>query len=447
METPIYDFVRQYNESKTGRLHMPGHKGTGPLGCEALDITEIQGADELYLAEGIIARSEANAAALFGSGATFYSTEGSSHCIRAMLALAVQGVEKPLILAARNAHRAFLTACALLDCEVEWLYPAPGQGSLCSCPIAPEDVSRALSRMPRKPAAFYCTSPDYLGHTADIAGLARVCRDAGVLLLVDNAHGAYRHFLPQPCHPLDEGADLCCDSAHKTLPVLTGGAYLHISAALAPTLAPRAKTALALFGSTSPSYLTLQSLDLCNAALAGAYPARLAAAAERLDAFKQHLRTANPALHVEDGEPLKLVLAPGALGLQGTALADILRQNGFEPEYADRDFLVCMVSPETPANQLERLENLLCTLPAAGPALPKADTAPGPLPRAMSIRQAMLAATETIPIEQAEGRICAAPSISCPPAIALAVSGEVLTKEALALFAACDADTVDVVKE
>lgn len=446
METPIYDFVQNYNNSRTARLHMPGHKGIGPLGCEALDITEIKGADELYLADGIIAQSEANAAALFGSGATFYSTEGSSHCIRAMLALAVQGVEKPLILAGRNAHRAFLTACALLDCEVEWLYPAPGQGSLCSCPITPQDVSRALARLPRKPAAFYCTSPDYLGHTADIAALAQVCHDAGILLLVDNAHGAYLHFLPNPCHPLDEGADLCCDSAHKTLPVLTGGAYLHISKANAPALAPRAKTALALFGSTSPSYLILQSLDLCNAALAGAHPARLAAAAERLDALKAHLRAANPALQVEDGEPLKLVLAPGELGLQGAELADILRQNGFEPEYADADFLVCMVSPETPAEQLERLEALLCALPAVGSARRSTVAAPGPLPRAMRIRQAMLAPAETIPIACAEGRICAAPSISCPPAIALAVSGEVLTKEALALFAACGTDTVDVVK-
>ncbi len=95
MTTPIVDFfVRQYARSGTSRLHMPGHKGQPFLGCEAWDITEIKGADELYEAEGIIARSEANATALFGTARTYYSTEGSSQCIRAMLALALRGLPK-----------------------------------------------------------------------------------------------------------------------------------------------------------------------------------------------------------------------------------------------------------------------------------------------------------------------------------------------------------------
>lgn len=85
MTTPIVDFVRQYAQSGTARLHMPGHKGQSLLGCEPWDITEIRGADELYEAEGIIAQSEANATRLFGTAHTYYSTEGSSQCIRAML--------------------------------------------------------------------------------------------------------------------------------------------------------------------------------------------------------------------------------------------------------------------------------------------------------------------------------------------------------------------------
>ena len=89
MNTPIHDFVKAYAASAPARFHMPGHKGSGPLGCEELDITEIPGADSLYEASGIIAESERNASALFGCP-TFYSTEGSSHCIRAMLLLAMQ---------------------------------------------------------------------------------------------------------------------------------------------------------------------------------------------------------------------------------------------------------------------------------------------------------------------------------------------------------------------
>ena len=124
MNTPICDFVRRYAQSGTVRLHMPGHKGSGPLGCEALDITEIAGADSLYEADGIIAESEANAAALFGAARTLYSAEGSSQCIRAMLCLAAQNAPRgarPLILAARNVHKAFVLGAALLGAAAELL--------------------------------------------------------------------------------------------------------------------------------------------------------------------------------------------------------------------------------------------------------------------------------------------------------------------------------------
>ena len=231
MDTPICDFVRNYAEGNGLRLHMPGHKGHPFLGIEHLDITEIDGADSLYEADGIIRQSEENAGALFGCP-TFYSTEGSSQCIRAMLYLAVLHASKqgrsPLVLAARNVHKAFLSAAALLDLDVEWLY-ADQTASYLSCHVTPDDVDQTLCAMVEKPAAVYLTSPDYLGNVADIEGIAAVCRRHGTLLLVDNAHGAYLRFLSTSQHPMDLGADLCCDSAHKTLPVLTGGAYLHIA--------------------------------------------------------------------------------------------------------------------------------------------------------------------------------------------------------------------------
>ena len=127
MDTPICDFIKEYEAKGTSRLHMPGHKGVPFLGCENRDITEICGADELYEAEGIIAASEKNANALFGFGRTIYGTEGSSQCIRTMLFLALQErksrTERPVILAARNAHKAFLYSCALLAVDAEWLLP------------------------------------------------------------------------------------------------------------------------------------------------------------------------------------------------------------------------------------------------------------------------------------------------------------------------------------
>ena len=222
METPIADFVRRYADSGTVRAHVPGHKGKSLLGCEALDITEIRGADSLYEADGIIRRSESCAGELFGSGRTVYSTEGSSQCIRAMLYLAlICGNGSRTIVAARNVHRAFLYAAALLDFEIVWLWPEQST-SLCSCPVSPDALERTLAELPAPPAAVYLTSPDYLGGMADISALAEVCRKHSTLLAVDNAHGAYLRFLEPSRHPLDLGAALCCDSAHKTLPVLAG---------------------------------------------------------------------------------------------------------------------------------------------------------------------------------------------------------------------------------
>ena len=442
MTTPIADFVRNYAASGTSRLHMPGHKGIGPLGCEHLDITEVHGADALYEAEGIISQSEANAAVLFGSGRTVFSTEGSSQCIRAMLYLALtnrpKGV-KPVVVAARNVHKAFVYAAALLDLEVVWLAPEGDARSLCSCSITAETLERTLSGMDAPPCAVYVTSPDYLGGRADIAALAQVCHAHGTVLAVDNAHGAYLHFLPEPTHPLDLGADICCDSAHKTLNVLTGGAYLHISKNAPRGFAKNAKSAMALFGSTSPSYLIMASLDLCNRYLAENFSTQLTGCVEKLDALRRKLT--QHGWQVEDTDPLRVTVNAPA-GVTGLALADRLRGHGVECEYADPEFLVFMATPSNTQEDFDRVVNALGinTAPAAVRA---------PLPvaigeQAVSIRQALFSPHETIPVSEGLGRICASPTVSCPPAIPIAVSGEVIGKEAMALFHHYGVETLDV---
>ena len=136
MRTPICDFVEDYQNRKCSRLHMPGHKGHVFLGCEPKDITEVQGADVLHAAEGIIRESQQNAAMLFNTGHTFYSTEGSSLCIKVMIDALLQRAKRtgrwqrtmrPTILAARNVHRAMIDACALLDVDIIFL-----RGEVCS---------------------------------------------------------------------------------------------------------------------------------------------------------------------------------------------------------------------------------------------------------------------------------------------------------------------------
>lgn len=437
MNTPVADFVQRYAKAGTARLHMPGHKGRCFLGCEPWDITEIHGADALYEAEGILAESEQNAAALFGSQRTCYSTEGSSQCIRAMLYLAVAASGSHTVVAARNVHRAFVSAAALLDLEIRWLWPEKSR-SLCGCPISPAQLEETLNSLPEPPAAVYLTSPDYLGGMAQIPALAQVCHQHGTLLLVDNAHGAYLRFLQPSLHPLDLGADLCCDSAHKTLPVLTGGAYLHLSPTAPAQLGPLAKSALGLFGSTSPSYLTLASLDLCNRYLAEGYPQRLAEAVERLAELRERLTAAG--WRVEPSDPLRVTVA-APRGVTGQELAGQLRRQGVECEYADRDFLVLMATPENTPEELAQAAAALgqCPGEANPPQLPLARGE-----RACSIRQAAFAPRETVDAAHSLGRVCGLPTVGCPPAIPIAVSGERITPEALALFAYYGIEQVEV---
>ena len=444
MNTPIADFLREYAAADMSRMHMPGHKGKGPLGCEPLDITEVAGADALYEADGIIARSEANATALFGSGRTVYSAEGSSQCIRAMLHLALLHRKKGAsrtILAARNVHKAFVYAAALLDFDIAWLWPEQ-HTSLCACPVTADGLERALRAMEQPPAAVYLTSPDYLGGQTDIAVLAEVCHHHETYLVVDNAHGAYLRFLRPSAHPLDLGADFCCDSAHKTLPVLTGGAYLHLAKHLPEEILADAKRAMALFGSTSPSYLIMASLDLCNAVLTDGYSARLYAMTMQLEELRRELRSNG--WQVEETDPLRVTIrAPK--GLTGEALAERLRDNGVECEFADPEYLVLMLTPENGEDELGKLKAAL-----GENHLPAADALSLPVPMGQSVltvREAIFSPHEEIPVERALGRICAAPSVSCPPAIPVAVSGEVIGEAALELFRHYQISKVDVVLE
>lgn len=441
MDTPVCDFVAAYEKSGAARLHMPGHKGKGPLGCEGRDITEIAGADSLYEAGGVIAASESNAAALFGASATFYSAGGSSQCVGAMLCLALQKSKSRVVLAARNAHKSFLHAAALLDADVRWLWPQPY--SLLRCPVTPDMLEAALAALPEAPAAVYATSPDYLGNVQPVSQLAEVCHARGVPLLVDNAHGAYLHFLLKPAHPMDEGADLCCDSAHKTLPVLTGGAYLHLGHGILSAEEGEVRAALSLFGSTSPSYLILQSLDACNRYLAGEARPRLAACVKTVAELKADL--AAQGWTVAESEPLKVTVHASKRGWRGDALADFLRRKGVECEYADPDYLVLMISPQNSAEDLEKVRDALA---AAGQGSNVFQTPPQMArPRqAMPIRAALLAPAEEVPVAAAAGRVCAAPTVGCPPAVPVAVSGEVIGPDAAAVFDYYGINTLRVVR-
>ena len=439
MSTPICDFVRGYCETVAIRLHMPGHKGRGELGCEALDITEVPGADDLACPEGVILESEENTTELFGSRHTFYSAGGSSQCVKAMLHLAY--IYRPegatnRILAARNAHKSFLHGCALLGLEPVWLHPDE-PSPLCSCPVSPEALERALDAGERL-RAVYITSPDYLGGVQDIAALAKVCHAHGVPLLVDNAHGAYLKFLAPSRHPLDLGADMCCDSAHKTLPVLTGGAYLHVAKGAVAPYEAEARHSLSVFGSSSPSYLILQSLDLCADRLDKDYPALIRETARRVAALSRELGLTPP-----EGDPLKLALPAAYFGCTGPELASCLRGWRSEAEYVDADWVVLMFTPGLDEGAYDTVRR---ALPRPGPVPRRPQSLPEPGERVLSPREALLSRRVSVPVSEAVGRVCAEAAVSCPPAIPIAVCGERITPEAAALMEKLGVSRISVVE-
>ena len=350
-----------------------------------------------------------------------------------------------MVLAARNAHKAFLYSCALLDLDVEWLMPEEGEkSSLCTCPITAAQVAKRLAELERKPFAVYITAPDYLGYRPDIKALAAVCKEASIPLLVDNAHGAYLKFLQPSLHPIDLGAAMSCDSAHKTFPVLTGGAYLQLSEEWAEKIGGQAKKAMELFGSTSPSYLILQSLDKCNEYLAEGYPEKLNQTIERVNRLKDVLR--KQGWEIMDGDPLKLTIFTGKMGYTGEEAAEALRKNGVECEFADLDGVVLMATPENREGDFEKVASALGSLP---PKKEKPATIEMPLTlpkQKMTIREAIFSPWEEVNCEDTVGRICASPCVSCPPAIPIAASGEEITEEMAALFRAYGVEKIKVVK-
>ena len=444
MKAPICDFVKGYKEGGAVRLHMPGHKGRELIGGESLDITEISGADSLYDAAGIIYQSERNASELFGCD-TFYSTEGSSHVIRAMTYLvclyAKAKGERPSFLAVRNCHKTFISAAALLDFEVEWM--ADGDESYLSADIDADRLDERLLQADKKPTAVYITSPDYLGHVADIEAISGVCKKHGVLLCVDNAHGAYLRFLDTSRHPIDLGADICCDSAHKTLPVLTGGAYMHIADCAPEIFRENAKDALSLFGSTSPSYLILQSLDRANVYLADGYGDKLRALSDKILGLKERLFEAGYRFYGD--EPTKLTIEAKKYGYTGIELAKRLEEKGIVCELYDPDYLVLMFTAEISDREIDKLENALLSIGKVAEITvqpPKHAIAE----RKMSIREATMSPCELLPVEECEGRVLARLGVSCPPAVPIALCGEVITGEIIGCFKYYGIEKILVVK-
>lgn len=454
--TPVADFIEDYLESKPVRAHMPGHKGIDPThqheAIYAHDLTEITGADSLYEAEGILLQSEEIATALFDSYHTYYAAGGSSQCIKTMCALACayhyqNHTNRPLILAGRNAHKTFIHAAELLKFDIKWLNGLD-HDSLCECKITPNALKETLSTLEIRPCALYLTSPDYLGNILDIQSLAKICHQHHILLLVDNAHGAYLKFMNAPfMHPLDAGADLACDSAHKTLPALTGAAYLHISKQ-APQmllqLSSRVRDDSVMFGSTSPSYLIMESMDKVNKWLI-THPDAYKQFALKVNTLKQEINALG--FHLRESEPLKITIS---VPHQGASLMQALTALHIECEYADPDFVVMMLSPLNSDDDLWRIKRAFTLLSHDEKYLQnKEESFKTDLPEVKyQPYELLFALEEEVTVDdKCIGRICVRCHIGCPPAILPIVPGEVINAQTIAILKKYGISTIHVLKE
>ena len=441
--TPLYDALLHHRALNRASFHTPGHKSHWAALDELLqlDFTELPDTDSLYEADGPILQAEQHAASVLGAKRTLFSAGGCTLCIQAMLRLATMGGKRKII-ASRVLHRSAVHTMALLDLEPIWLLPRQDAGPGLPGRIHPADVAKALEDHPDA-AAVYLTSPDYYGVLSPIKEIADQCQRYNVPLLVDNAHGAHLGFTSQP-HPLQQGAAMTADSPHKTLPVLTGGAYLHLAD---DTFSDDAKDAMALFGSTSPAYPVMASLDLCNHWLELYGHSAYAPLEQQVAKLKETAQKLGFTLPLGPTDPTRLCLGTEQLGFSGHALAESFRQKSVEPEHWDDGFVVLIPTPFNTEEDFLQLEKALTAGAALGrqpmnthpslPAMPKAVCSP---------RQAMFAPKETIPLDKAAGRIAADAACPCPPGIPVVMPGEVITEEIIQFLRRYGFSSVKVVK-
>lgn len=445
--TPLCDALQQHAVQGRASFHTPGHKGRLDFGGAALDLTELPDTGSLYDGGDAIEVSECLYAEAFGAGATFYSAGGCTLCIQTMLSLGCGGTGGRILMA-RNAHRSAVNAAVLLDLDPLWLWPeAGGQPTV-------ENLDEKL-KTHLDIQAVYITSPNYAGQTADVAGMAALCHDRGVPLLVDNAHGS--HLGAFGMHPLALGADMTADSAHKTLPVLTGGAVLHLSKKWTAgkdsvALRREVKAAMALFGSTSPAFPVLASLDRAQDWWRREGPDAYRQTAVLVKALRgMAIRAGYGIQGDERADPTRLTLHTVPLGLSGLRAAKAFRRLGCEPEYADKSMLVFIVTPFNTEEELDRLGAAIQAVPGVcrekdEPQAFDPFACGIPLKR-MSPRMAALLPSEEIPSGQAAGRIAARTVCPCPPGIPAVVPGEEIGPELADLLSAWGIPMVTVVRE
>lgn len=454
----LYEELRQYGTSDAYPFHMPGHKRNMDimrmlLGTESdkgmpyqIDITEIDGFDNLHHAEGILLEAQKRAAELYGAEESFYLINGSTCGILA--AVFACTTQRGKILMARNCHKAVYHAVELRELQTEYLYPklydsedpiwcteAQINGQIC-----PEEVEAFLKKE-KNIQAVVITSPTYDGIVSDVKAIAQTAHRYGVPLIVDEAHGAHFGFHPYfPENSVKLGADLVIHSLHKTLPSLTQTALLHVGKTIVP-LREQVKKYLDIFETSSPSYVFMAGMDQCVRLIREQGNQLFEAYAKNLQRFRKETKSL-PHIHVlsvppsGQMDPGKLVIA--ADGLNGQQMADRLRkEEHLEVEMAAAGYVIALTSIADTWEGFDRLKKALVhisqTLSTENVEMYASEKKEvygyQKLRQVLTISEAAGRMGISRNLADCVGEVCAEYIYLYPPGIPLAVPGEQMTKQ------------------
>ena len=446
---PLVNALKEYCRRRPVRMHVPGHGGNlCPRfldGLPGLDVTELEGLDDLHNPNGVIAAAQEKAAGLFGARHTFFLVNGTTVGIQALIAASCDE-NRPLVLP-RNAHRSVLGGLIISGARPIFLAPEVVPGFEFATGFRPEELAGRLRQNPGA-GAVLAIHPNYYGVTGDLGAAAAVCHRYNVPLLVDEAHGTHLRFHPDlPVDALSQGADAVVQSVHKTGGALTQASWLHLGMSpKAETRVDRERVAdvLRLLQSSSPSYLLMASLDAARGYLARH-------GRETLDKLLGWVHEAVQIINKMPGltslatghlggfstyghDPTRLVVSVRQLGISGHTAARWLAQKcDIYLEMSDAFNIVAVLSLGTQKSDIVALVNGLLELcrqagqdhsPRSPMPLPAGPPIP---PQVLTPRQAWLAPRRNALLEQAAGWVSVESVAVYPPGITAIYPGEEIT--------------------
>ncbi|NLF83193.1 MAG: aminotransferase class I/II-fold pyridoxal phosphate-dependent enzyme [Candidatus Gastranaerophilales bacterium] len=391
------------------------------------DFSEVEGMDNLQHPSGAILYSMQRAAKIYGAQSTFYLVNGSSSGIIALILATVKRGEKILI--ARNAHKSVINALILSGAHPVWIETDWDDKWNIPTGVNLQKVAEILDKQPDI-KAFLLTSPTYEGIVTDLKPIADLCHQRGVVLLVDEAHGALWNF--SDCLPTSSihcGADACVHSLHKTGSCLNQGALLHI-AQDSLIFSAQVQSALNLINTTSPSYLLLSSIEASIEYLNSSRGRqRLESLITNIEQAKEYLSQRVEVEFLESNhDPTKLFF--GLKNISGQDLSDFLEEkHNIEVELNNNVGILALTGIGTGKDKLEKLANAVIKANKKLKAKPIQRERPMPLliPQvALTPNEAFYAEHERLPIEKAVGRIAGETVIKYPPGIPLLIAGEIV---------------------